>query len=114
MARKTKDDLLSARDVLREEFSMVAKMKRELADEFLAEQDTETQAAISEIQTVLAKHATGEAKIGRVSEQINREELEDCLRYLAVEVAKDMAIAGLRVGNLKLPENVCAFCGREV
>lgn len=113
MARKT-----LAVDPVIEEFEAVGRVKDEMAHDVIDIQDAETQAAIDIILGTLQTYATGyiTPKIGEtnVPIKVDNEYITMHLRWLAVEIAKDMALVGIRLGNFVFPKNLCAVCGSEV
>lgn len=104
MARKT----MAAFDVKSAEFSALAEYQYEVAMETLDKQDTETQALIQKVYGVLKQHSTG-SKLA-----VTEDEVDKALFAVAMEVVKDMALLGIRLGEFVFPDNQCAKCGEEV
>lgn len=101
MARKSVADLRQAES---EEAEMIAEMKGELFSEVYKKQNKETRELIDKIIAQL-----------RIYNRTKLDEpyLTHALSWLAMEVVKDLAITGIRLGTFTFPKGVCAVCGGE-
>jgi hypothetical protein len=81
-------------------------------------QDEETQAAIDRIVCTLQSYVTGFLNVkvagaSYVPVKIDNEYIGYNLLYLAVEVAKDLALLNIRVANFTFPPVLCVVCGAD-
>lgn len=119
---KSATDLRSADkliDEAYESFAAVSEIKHELSQEVFDAQDDETKAALTQIAASLLVYSTDTIKLdlgkqGKAEAQVEREHLDWNLQWLAVEIAKDLAVVGIRVANFVLPLDACAICGGDV
>lgn len=94
----------TAADLTRDEQIAVAEYKSVLFTEVYDQQDAATRGMIDKIVAQL-----------RVYNKTPMAEpyLTFNLQWLAVEIVKDMAMVGIRLGTFAFPEGVCAVCGAE-
>lgn len=118
MARKTLADIDPGLTVVIEEFQAVGRVKDEMAKDAIKMQDKETRAAIDRILGTLQTYATGyiTPKIGKsvVPVKVDNEFITMHLRWLAVEIAKDLAFVDIRLANFTFPPSLCASCGADI
>lgn len=87
-----------------EEALLVAEMKGELAKEVYDAQDKETRALLDKLAAQVRTYTKETLPEPWHSHNIN---------WLAIEIVKDLAITGIRLGTFTFPEGVCAVCGSE-
>ena len=98
---KTMADLRSADT---EAIHDVAEMKGILFKEAYEEQDGDTRVLISKVAAELRKYHRSD---------LAEPYLTMSLDWLAIELVKDMAMTGIRLGNFQFAKGVCVGCGRE-
>lgn len=81
----------------------MAIVKVEMANDVFTKQDAPTKAAIKKVLDVLKTHAVDDD-----------EHTVMHLRWLAVEIVKDLALTGVRVATFTFPPTICVGCGEEV
>lgn len=124
MARKTAQDLRSVNTLLDEaieDWKVTSELKGELAREAYDAQDEETQAAIDRIIGTLRQHATGYITVqlhpphGNVMPvKVENKYLDYNLFWLGMEVAKDLAIVGIRLVSFEFPPSLCSNCAADI
>lgn len=118
MPRKSVTDLKTDDKIIEDalaDFMAVSEVKGEIASDEYKAQDAKTRKVIDGMVATLANYALGTVKLAGVDGIVIYEEaVRDNLLYLAMELAKDLALVGIRVGNFQFPTNLCAICGGDV
>lgn len=104
MARKG----LAVRDEATEDFITVTEYQYEVDMEINAKQDAGTRQAILNVLGVLKEHNTD------CIYEATEDEIDRALWVIALEIVKDMAILGYRLGTFTLPIDQCVKCGEEI
>ena len=112
---KSVDKLL---DEAVEMFEATAEVKGEIANDVLAAQDDKTKAVILKIAGVLRSRLSDsiKVKVGKTSLDVmaSGKAVEFAVVWTACEIAKDLALVGIRVGSFVFPADTCAVCGGDV
>jgi hypothetical protein len=115
MARKTTADIKGGRIAAAlEQYELVTEVKHEVALETFETQDAKTRKLIERIADVLRTYATGSVTLEGEDVVLTEECLTQSLLVLAVEVAKDLALLDIQVGEFAFPQGQCVKCGIEL
>lgn len=91
-------------DEAQAEAQMVAEMKGTLAEEVYFKQDDLTKALIDKLAAQVRTYTKETLPEPWHTYNIN---------WLTMEIVKDLAITGIRLGTFTFPEGLCAVCGGE-
>lgn len=97
-----------------DDFEALTMVKYDVARDVFAAQDDKTQKALQKLADEIEKQTTGSVKIGRKFVQAGTLLIQYSAFTLAIEIAKDLAVCGVRVANFVLPADLCFVCGDSV
>ncbi len=123
MARKSavKQTKQAQIDEAVDNWKSLTEIRFELAMEAFNAQDAATQRTIERIRDRLRLGAQGWITVklspphgGTIPVKVEQQYLDFNLLYVAVEILKDLAIVGVKIGTYKLPPMQCVSCGAEI
>lgn len=106
MARKSADVFEKVAQI-----RALSQVKYEMALDTFNEQDAETQTVINKMVDTLYGLAMGTFIEDGQTVQVDDGIVGASVLWLAVEIVKDLALCGARVGNFTFPQSLCSSCG---